>query len=82
MTNEEIIEEILHEASNLKIREDVLNLSSKLRQLNPKRTREPYKLPTVKILDTQVDDIAHYEIDDFVLENYKSHPKISFPLSN
>jgi thymidylate synthase len=48
----------------------------------PKRTREPYKLPTVKILDSQVDDIAHYEIDDFVLENYKSHPKISFPLSN
>jgi hypothetical protein len=38
MTNEEIIEEILHEASNLKIREDVLNLSSKLRQLNPKMT--------------------------------------------
>jgi hypothetical protein len=38
MTNEKIIEEILYEASDLKIREEVLNLSSKLRQLNPRMT--------------------------------------------
>ena len=45
-------------------------------------TRESYPLPTVKILDTQVDDIAHYEISDFELVDYQCHPKIYFPLSN
>ncbi len=48
----------------------------------PKHTREPYPLPTLKILDTKVDDIGHYEITDFILENYKSHPSIKAPLSN
>jgi hypothetical protein len=38
MTNEEIIDEILHEASELKIREQVLDLSKKLRDLNPRMT--------------------------------------------
>jgi hypothetical protein len=38
MNNEEIIEEILHEASDLKIREQVLELSKKLRDLNPRMT--------------------------------------------
>jgi len=38
MSNEEIIEEILHEASELKIREQVLDLSKKIRDLNPKMT--------------------------------------------
>jgi hypothetical protein len=36
MSNEEIIDEILHEASQLKIREQVLDLSKKLRDTNPK----------------------------------------------
>ena len=36
MTNEEIIEEILHEAADLKIREQVLDLAKKLRDSNPK----------------------------------------------
>ena len=44
--------------------------------------REPYPLPTVKLNDRVVDDIADYTLDDIVLENYKSHPKIYFPLSN
>jgi thymidylate synthase len=48
----------------------------------PKRTREPFPLPTLKILDTKVDDIGHYEITDFILENYQSHPSIKAPLSN
>ena len=48
----------------------------------PKRTREPFPLPTLKILDTKVDDIGHYEIGDFTLENYQSHPTIKAPLSN
>jgi thymidylate synthase len=44
--------------------------------------REPYPLPTVKISDRVVSDISEYTLDDIVLENYKSHPKIYFPLSN
>jgi thymidylate synthase len=45
-------------------------------------TREPYPLPTVKILNAQVDDIAHYEISDFELIDYQYHPTIKMPLSN
>jgi thymidylate synthase len=45
-------------------------------------TREPYQLPTLTISDRKVNDISEYTLDDIVLENYKSHPKIYFPLSN
>ena len=45
-------------------------------------TREPYPLPKLKILDRKVDDIAHYEIGDFIIEGYQSHPAIKIPLSN
>jgi thymidylate synthase len=45
-------------------------------------TREPYPLPKLKILDSKVDDIAHYEIGDFIIEGYQSHPAIKMPLSN
>ena len=45
-------------------------------------TREPYPLPKLKILDSKVDDIAHYEIGDFIIEEYQSHPAIKIPLSN
>lgn len=38
MTNEEIMEEILHEAEALKIRLPVINLSRKMRQSNPLMT--------------------------------------------
>jgi thymidylate synthase len=48
----------------------------------PTRTRQPFKLPRLKILNTKVDDVAHYEINDFELLNYKSHPPIKAPLSN
>ena len=48
----------------------------------PRRTREPFKLPTVKISDKIVDDISEYTLDDILLENYISHPKINYPLSN
>lgn len=43
--------------------------------------RESYDLPTVELLG-EVDDIAHYEIDDIELKDYKSGSKIVFPLSN
>jgi thymidylate synthase len=45
-------------------------------------TREPHQLPTLTISDRKVNDISEYTLDDIVLENYKSHPKIYFPLSN
>jgi hypothetical protein len=38
MTNEEIIDEILHEAAEIKVREQVLDFSKKLREINPKMT--------------------------------------------
>ena len=45
-------------------------------------TREPYKLPLVKISDRVVSDISEYTLDDIILENYQSHPTIKMPLSN
>lgn len=44
--------------------------------------REPFELPKLKIKDKQVTDISQYEINDFELANYKSHPTIKLPLSN
>ena len=44
--------------------------------------RTAYELPKLKILNTKVGDIAHYEIEDFIIENYQSHPSIKAPLSN
>lgn len=35
MTNEEIVEEILHEAEQLKLRKEVLDLAAKLKQTSP-----------------------------------------------
>jgi len=59
----------------------------KLNDLIPKRTREPYPLPTLKIENEIVkwaegDCLPTYSISDFTLENYQSHPTIKFPLSN
>ena len=39
MTNEEIIDEMLHEASDLKIREHVLDSMTNLLEMNPKMER-------------------------------------------
>jgi thymidylate synthase len=40
--------------------------------------REPFELPTVHVRD----GIFCSSVDDVILENYQSHPKIYFPLSN
>jgi thymidylate synthase len=57
----------------------------------PKRTREPYSLPTLKHMKTDEfykslsEDLSlftHLDNTDFVLENYQSHPSIKMPLSN
>jgi len=45
-------------------------------------TREPFSLPNVRLSDKEVNDVSEYTLDDIILENYQSHPKIYFPLSN
>ena len=40
MTTEEIIDELLHEAEELKIREEVINLSRTLMESNSRMTRD------------------------------------------
>jgi len=44
----------------------------------PRRTREPFPLPTVKVQD----GIYCSSVQDVILLDYQSHPKIYFPLSN
>ena len=60
----------------------------------PLHDRVPFELPTLKIkaytdngmikpkLLPEEGDEAFYEVSDFILENYKSHPPIKAPLSN
>jgi thymidylate synthase len=57
----------------------------------PKRTREPYPLPTLKHMKTEafykslsedVSLVTHLDNTDFEMENYQSHPTIKAPLSN
>jgi thymidylate synthase len=52
-------------------------------------TREPYELPKLIINDefwnpneTFLSQIEHITHDDFIINNYKSHPNIKIPLSN
>jgi thymidylate synthase len=57
----------------------------------PYSRRMPYPLPTLKHMKTDEfykslgEDLSlftHLDNTDFVVENYQSHPKIYFPLSN
>ena len=55
----------------------------------PKRTREPYPLPTLKMNPIFLANLEHKGFDEaingqvnFELENYQSHPTIKLPLSN
>jgi thymidylate synthase len=45
-------------------------------------TREPLPLPNVILSDRVVNDLSEYIHTDIILENYQSHPKIYFTLSN
>ena len=56
--------------------------SNHIEQAKEQIGRDSFELPTLKILDSKVDDIAHYEINDFELQNYQSHQTIKAPLSN
>jgi thymidylate synthase len=54
-------------------------------QPTPKRTREPYPLPTLNQFPTYTGtrpSIESYVVDDFTLKDYQSHEKIKAPLSN
>jgi len=45
MTNEEIVDELLHEAEKLRVREQVLENARRILELNPKMDRvEAYRL--------------------------------------
>ena len=57
----------------------------------PKRTRQPFPLPTLKHMKTDAffkslsEDISlvtHLDNTDFEMENYQAHPTIKAPLSN
>lgn len=57
----------------------------------PTRTREPFELPKLvfgktdeffKSLSDDLSLITHLDIQDFIIEGYKSHPSIKAPLSN
>jgi len=55
----------------------------------PRKTREPFELPTLNITKTDafwngfdVSLLGHLDPTDFTIENYQSHPAIKAPLSN
>jgi thymidylate synthase len=50
----------------------------------PKRTREPFPLPTLKFNPCPITGISieYQSISQFEIENYQSHPAIKAPLSN
>lgn len=53
-----------------------------IQQAKEQISRTSYELPKLKILDAGVEDVAHYEIMDFEILDYVSHPTIKAPLSN
>jgi hypothetical protein len=55
----------------------------------PRRTREPYPLPTLNIFEPAIgkkisilDNLHIWSPNCFIIENYQSHPSIKAPLSN
>jgi thymidylate synthase len=61
---------------------DVHIYSNHIEPIKEQLDREPYLLPTVKLNNRYVNDIADYTLDDIILEKYQSHPIIKLPLSN
>ncbi|MBD3766323.1 MAG: thymidylate synthase [Gammaproteobacteria bacterium] len=55
---------------------DVHLYRNTIEQAKLQLTREPYSLPTLKIL-RKPNSIFDYQFDDFVIENYQAHPHIS-----
>jgi thymidylate synthase len=96
LTHRERIEKLLEtnkDAKSLLSQEEPEVISSLLLdELKvPRRTREPYPLPTLKHMKTDefykslsedLSLLTHLDNTDFVVENYQSHPTIKIPLSN
>jgi thymidylate synthase len=70
---------------------DVHLYNNHIEQAKEQITRTPFELPKLNILhnpckDIEIEghktDISHYNIMDFQIENYQSHPAIKAPLSN
>ncbi len=51
-----------------------------LEQAETQLARDPFPLPTMR-LNPEVDSIFDFTYDDFTLENYRSHPRISAPVA-
>lgn len=59
---------------------DVHIYNNHLEQVNLQLSRTPYSLPVMKI-NPEVKDIFNFKFEDFVLENYQSHPAIKAPVA-
>jgi len=59
---------------------DVHIYSNHLEQVSLQLSRNPLPLPTMK-LNPAVKDIFSFQYDDFLLENYQSHPAIKAPVA-
>lgn len=51
-----------------------------LTQVETQLARAPYTLPTLKIL-RKPENIFDYQYEDFLVENYESHPAIKAPVA-
>ncbi|QEC67321.1 thymidylate synthase [Panacibacter ginsenosidivorans] len=59
---------------------DVHIYSNHVEQVNLQLSRTPYPLPTMK-LNPSVKNIFDFTYEDFMLENYQSHPAIKAPVA-
>lgn len=51
-----------------------------LQQIEQQLSREPYPLPTLRIV-RRPESIFDYRFEDFVIDNYQSHPHIAMPVA-
>ncbi|MBX2932058.1 MAG: thymidylate synthase [Chitinophagaceae bacterium] len=59
---------------------DVHLYSNHIEQAKLQLQRTPYQLPTLQ-LNTEVKNIFDFKFEDFMLENYQSHPHIKAPVA-
>jgi thymidylate synthase len=59
---------------------DVHLYTNHIEQARTQLTRKPFPLPTLK-LNPEIKNIFDFQREDFVLENYESHPAIKAPIA-